>query len=42
MILSAKLYVLIVTLSINDDIKFLEDQKQGLNNTYFWELSGKK
>ena len=42
MILSAKLYVLIVTLSINDDIKFLEDQKQGSNNTYFWELSGKK
>ena len=42
MILSAKLYVLIVTLSINDDIKFLEDQKQGLNNTSFWELSGKK
>ena len=33
MITSTKLYVPIVTLSINDNIKFLENIKQGLKRT---------
>ena len=33
---NAKLYFLIVTLSINDDIKFLENIKQGFKRTISW------
>ena len=33
---NAKLYVPIATLSINDNIKFLENVKQGFKRTTFW------
>ena len=33
MITSTNLYVLVVTLSFNDNIKFLENIKQGFNRT---------
>ena len=33
---NAKLYVLVVTLSINVNIKFLENIKQGLKRTISW------
>ena len=33
---SAKLYVPIVTLSINDNLKFLEITKQGFKGTNYW------
>ena len=33
---NAKLYVLVVTLSINDNIKFLENMKQGFKRTISW------
>ena len=33
---NAKLYVLVVTLSINDNIKFLENIKQGFKRTISW------
>ena len=33
---NAKLYVPIVTLSINDNTKFLENLKQGLKRTFSW------
>ena len=36
MITSTKLYVSVVTLSINDNIKFLENIKQGLKRTFSW------
>ena len=31
-----KLYFLVATLSINDDIKFLENIKQGFKKTISW------
>ena len=36
MIISTKLYVPVVTLSINDNIKFLENMKQGFKRTLSW------
>ena len=36
MITSTKLYVPVVTLSINDNIKFLENIKQGFKRTISW------
>ena len=33
---NAKLYVPVVTLSINDNIRFLENIKQGYKRTIFW------
>ena len=33
---SAKLYVPVITMSINDDIKFLESTKQGFKRTISW------
>ena len=33
---NAKLYVPVVTLFINDNIKFLENIKQGFKRTIFW------
>ena len=33
---NAKLYVPVVTLSINDDIKFLENMKQAFKSTISW------
>ena len=36
MITSTKLYVPVVTLSINDNIKFLENIKQGFKKTISW------
>ena len=36
MITSSKLYVPVVTLSINDNIKFLENVKQGFKRTISW------
>ena len=36
MITSTKLYVPVVTLSINDNIKFLEKIKQGFKRTISW------
>ena len=33
---NAKLYVPVVTLSINDNIKFLENMKQGFERTINW------
>ena len=36
MITSTKLYVPVVTLSINDNVKFLENIKQGLKITISW------
>ena len=36
MITSTKLHVPVVTLSINDNIKFLENIKQGIKRTIFW------
>ena len=33
---NTKLYVLVVTLSINDEIKFLENIKQGSKRTICW------
>ena len=35
-VFSAKLYVPVVTLSINDNIKFLENIKQGFKRTISW------
>ena len=35
-ITSTKLYVVVVTLSINDNIKFLENMKQGFKRTISW------
>ena len=32
---NAKLYVPVITLSINGDIKFLENMKQGFKRTFF-------
>ena len=37
MITSTNLYVPIVTLSINDNIKFLENIKQGFKRTISWK-----
>ena len=34
---NAKIYVPVVTLSINDNIKFLENIKQGFKRTTFWK-----
>ena len=31
-----KLYVLVITLSVNNDIKFLENIKQGFKKTTSW------
>ena len=39
MITSANFYVPVVTLSINDNIKFLENIKQGFKRTVFWNKS---
>ena len=36
MITSTELYVPVVTFSINDNIKFLENIKQGFKRTIFW------
>ena len=36
MITSTKLHVPVVTLSINDNIKFLENIKQGFKRTISW------
>ena len=36
MITSSKLYFLVVTLHIKDNIKFLEDLKQGFKRTISW------
>ena len=36
MIISTKLYVLVVTLSSNHNIKFLENIKQGFQRTISW------
>ena len=36
MITSTKFYVSVVTLSINDNTKFLENIKQGLKRTFSW------
>ena len=36
MITSTKLYVPVVTLSVNDNIKFLENIKQGFKRTFSW------
>ena len=36
MITSTKFYVLVVTLSINDNIKFLENIKQGFKKKIYW------
>ena len=36
MITSTKIYVPVVTLSINDNIKFLENIKKGFKRTVFW------
>ena len=36
MITSTKLYVPVVTLPINDNIKFLENIKQGFKKAIFW------
>ena len=36
MITSTKLYAPVVTLSINDNIKFLENMKQGFKRTFSW------
>ena len=36
MITSTKLYVPFVTMSINDNIKFLENIKQGFKRTISW------
>ena len=36
MITSTELYVPVVTLSINDNIKFFENIKQGFKRTIFW------
>ena len=33
---NAKLYVPVATLSINDNIKVLENIKQGFKRTFFW------
>ena len=33
---NAKFYVLVATLSINDNIKVLENIKQGFKRTFFW------
>ena len=33
---NAKLYVPVVTLSMNDNIKFLENMKQGFKKTISW------
>ena len=33
---NAKLYIPVVTLSINDDIRFLENIKQGFKRTISW------
>ena len=33
---NAKLYLPVVTLSINDNINFLENTKQGFKRTIFW------
>ena len=40
MITSTKLYVLVVTLSINDNIKILENLKQGFKRTISWNKYG--
>ena len=40
MITSTKRYVLVVTLSLNDDIKFLENIKQGFKRTISWNKYG--
>ena len=37
MITSTKLYVPVVTVSINDNIKFLENLKQGFKGTISWK-----
>ena len=37
MITSVKLYVPVVTLSINDNIRFLENLKQGIKRTTPWK-----
>ena len=41
-ITSTKLYVPVVTLSINDNIKFLENIKQGFKRTIYWNKQHKK
>ena len=37
MITNIKLYVQVVTFSVNDNIKFLEDIKQGFKRTISWD-----
>ena len=39
---STKLYVPVVTLSINDNIKFLENMKQGFKRTLSWNNADMK
>ena len=39
---NAKLYVPVVTLSINDNIKFLENIKQGFKRTISWNKNSLK
>ena len=34
---SAKLYLAVTTFSIHDNIKFLENLKQGFKKTIFWD-----
>ena len=34
---SEKLYIFVVTLSINDNIKFLQNLKQGFKRTISWD-----
>ena len=36
---NAKLYVPVVTLSINDNIRLLENIKQGLKKIFFWRTN---
>ena len=42
MITSTKLYVPAVTLSINDNVKFLKDVKEGLKRTIYWNKDRSK
>ena len=37
MITNTKLYVLVVTLSINDNVTFLESVKKGFKGTISWK-----
>ena len=42
MITSTKLYVPAVTLSINDNVKFLKDVKEGFKRTIYWNKDRSK